>query len=139
MDTIKEQMMINETIQLTKTFQNVMNDTGMAEAIDEFNIQHNLEILKNFCASKPMTFKTRGGDLVIDKSAKSGLMRTTPEDAPFPTDTKIPFDKFQKIAEQNPKQIALFFAQQNLFEPNDNKKSINELETENTDMEKEEL
>jgi hypothetical protein len=139
MDTTKEQMMRNELIQTTRTFQAVQNDTGMAEAIDEFNIQQNLETLKNFTASKPITFKTRGGDLVIDKSAKSGLLRTTPEDAPFPTDTNIQFDKFQKIAEQNPQRIASFFAKQNLFESNSDENSVNELEMDNSNAKEEEL
>jgi hypothetical protein len=139
MDTTKEQMMINELIIPIRTLQAVQNDTGMAEAIDKFNIQQNIETLENFTASKPTTFKTRGGDLVIDKSAKSGLMRTTPEDAPFPTDTNILFDKFQRIAEQNPQQIASFFAKQNLFESNGDKNSVNELEIDDSNTKEEEF
>lgn len=139
MDTTKERMMINKLTIPTKTLQAVQNDIGIAEAIDEFNIQQNLETLKNFTASKPITFKTRGGDLVIDKSAKSGLMRTIPEDAPFPTDTNIPFDKFQKVAERNPMRIAVFFAKQNLFESNSEKNSVNELEINDVNTKKEEL
>lgn len=137
MDTYKETAMEDNLIMPIMTIQAAQNDPGMAEAIDEYNFQQNLEVLKNFSSSKPMIFKTRGGDLIIDKSAKSGLMRTTPEDAPFPTDTNIPFDRFQKIAEQNPKQIALFFAQQNLFESNNDKNSMNDLEM-NNDKNKEE-
>lgn len=139
MDTTKEEMMRNELLIPARTLQAVQNDTGMAEAIDEFNFQQNLETLKNFNASKPITLKTRGGDLVIDKSAKSGLMRTIPEDAPFPTDTNIPFDKFQKITEQNPHRIALFFAKQNLFESNGDKNSIEGLETDDISAKEEEL
>lgn len=111
-----------------RTIQAIQEDRGLAKAIDEFNFQQNLEVIKNFTSSKPMTFKTRGGDLVIDKSAKSGLMRTTPEGAPFPTDTNILFDKFEKAAIKDPQKIAWFFAKQNLFETNSDKSSTNELE-----------
>jgi len=138
MDTIKEQMMPSEVNISVQTFQAIQNDTGMAEAIDEFNFQQNLEILKNFTSNKPMTFKTRGGDLIIDKSAKSGLMRTTPEGAPFPTDTNILFDNFEKVVKQDPQKIALFFAKQNLFEINNDKNSADELEMSDVVARKEE-
>lgn len=131
--------MKNEIMISTKTIQAIQNDIGMAEAIDEYNFQQNLEVLMNFTSNKPMTFKTRGGDLVIDKSAKSGLMRTTPEGAPFPTDTNIPFDKFQETAEKNPQQIALFFTKQNLFESSSDKNSVNDLDMDDAIDEEAEL
>ena len=94
----------------------IENDPKIAEAIDEYNYEENLKALQNFNPNKPITFKTRGGDLIVDKSAKTGLLRTTPEDAPFPEETNISFEKFEQTIKQNPKQIALFFAKQNLFE-----------------------
>ena len=131
--------MTNAQILYPRTLQALLDDPRLPEEIDKYNTEKNLEVLKNFTSNKPMTFYTRGGKLVIDKSAKTGLLRTTPEDAPFPSDTKIQFEKFEKAVMQEPYQIALFLAKQNLFEVNSDENSVNELEMDNSNAKEEEL
>jgi hypothetical protein len=131
--------MNSEQIYFTKTFQDVINDTGMAEAIDEYNFQENLKALIDFNPSKPIVFHTRGGKITVDKSVKSGLLRFISEDDSFPSETKISFDKFKETSEHNPKQIALFFAQQNFYELKSDENSVNELEMDDVNTKKEEL